>query len=233
MQESYYPLPGGNVLILDRHTPFPPLQKALAEPNGLIAIGGDLSASRLLSAYRQGIFPWFSPGEPVLWWSPDPRMVLFPEQVVINRSLRKIIQQQRFELRINTAFEQVMQACALTPRHGQAGTWIVPEMIAAYTQLHAMGYAHSVEAWQHNTLVGGCYGIKIGRMFYGESMFHHVSNASKVAFAHMVEWLQMQQVGMIDCQMHTPLLASFGAYEIPREPFIERLLSLIQDDATE
>ncbi|MDP8568285.1 leucyl/phenylalanyl-tRNA--protein transferase [Methylophilus aquaticus] len=233
MQESYYPLPGGDVLILGRYTHFPPLQNALTEPNGLLAIGGDLTASRLLSAYRHGIFPWFSPGEPVLWWSPDPRMVLFPQHIVIGRSLRKTIQQQRFELRINTAFEQVIHACAHTLRQGQPGTWIVPEMIAAYTQLHTMGYAHSVEAWQDNTLVGGCYGVKIGRMFYGESMFHHVSNASKVAFAHMVEWLQAQQVGMIDCQMHTPLLASFGAYEIPREHFIERLTCLTQDDATE
>lgn len=226
MQESYYPLPGGNVLILGRHTAFPPLEQALAEPNGLIAIGGDLSAERLLSAYQQGIFPWFSPGEPVLWWSPHPRMVLFPEQLTVSRSLRKVLQQQPFELQVNTAFEQVITACAHTPRPGQPGTWIVPEMIAAYHRLHALGYAHSVEAWQNGVLVGGCYGIKIGRMFYGESMFHHVSNASKVAFVHMVQWLQAQQIGMIDCQMHTPLLASFGASEISRDLFIEHLTRL-------
>ena len=230
MQDSYYPLPGGPVLILDKQTPFPPLQQALTEPNGLIAIGGDLSAQRLLAAYRQGIFPWFSPGEPVLWWSPDPRMVLFPEQVHISRSLRKIIQQRPFDIRINTAFEQVIAACAATARPGQQGTWISGEMIKAYRSLHHLGYAHSVEAWQNNILVGGCYGIKIGRMFYGESMFHHVSNASKVAFAHMVQWLNTQQVGMIDCQMRTPLLESFGADEIPRDRFIAHLNELVLHD---
>ncbi len=218
--------------ILGTETAFPPLSQALTEPNGLIAIGGDLSANRLMAAYRQGIFPWFSPGEPILWWSPDPRMVLFPEQLTIQRSLRKVIQQQIFEIRINTDFKRVMQACAETPRPGQPGTWISEEMIDAYHQLHRMGYAHSVEAWQHGQLVGGCYGVKMGRMFYGESMFHHVSNASKVAFVHMVQWLQMQQVGMIDCQMHTPLLASFGADEIPRDRFIAQLNALVQYDIT-
>jgi len=232
MQEHYYPLPGGPVRILDIATPFPPLQQALKEPNGLIAIGGDLTADRLLAAYRQGIFPWFSPGEPILWWSPDPRMVLFPATLNIGRSLRKVIQQQPFDIRFNTAFEAVINACAATPRPGQPGTWITDEIIAAYTQLHRLGHAHSVEAWQHDQLVGGCYGVKIGRMFYGESMFHHVSNASKVAFAHLVQWLNTQQVGMIDCQMHTPLLASFGAYEIPRDQFIAQLNMLVQDDVT-
>ncbi|SDK42709.1 leucyl/phenylalanyl-tRNA--protein transferase [Methylophilus rhizosphaerae] len=231
MQDSYYPLPGGPVLILDRQTPFPPLQQALTDPNGLIAIGGDLSAQRLLAAYERGIFPWFSPGEPILWWSPDPRMVLFPAQVHISRSLRKVMQQHLFEIRINTAFEQVIAACAATARPGQDGTWISPEMIKAYSQLHHSGYAHSVEAWQGNILVGGCYGIRIGRMFYGESMFHHVSNASKVAFAHMVQWLNTQQVGMIDCQMRTPLLESFGACEIPRDRFIAQLNDLLPHDA--
>ncbi|MFQ6404083.1 leucyl/phenylalanyl-tRNA--protein transferase [Methylophilus sp. 'Pure River'] len=232
MHEHYYPLPGGPVLILDTKTPFPPLQQALTEPNGLIAIGGDLTADRLLVAYRQGIFPWFSPGEPILWWSPDPRMVLFPEELNISRSLRKIIQQQPFEIRFNTAFNSVISACAATPRPGQPGTWISDDIIAAYQRLHALGYAHSVEAWQDDQLVGGCYGVKIGRMFYGESMFHHVSNASKVAFAHLVQWLNAQQVGMIDCQMHTPLLASFGAYEIPRDRFIAQLNDLVQYDVT-
>ncbi len=232
MAESFYRLPGGPVRILGTETAFPPLSQALTEPNGLIAIGGDLSANRLMAAYRQGIFPWFSPGEPILWWSPDPRMVLFPEQLTIQRSLRKVIQQQIFEIRINTDFKRVMQACAETPRPGQPGTWISEEMIDAYHQLHRMGYAHSVEAWQHGQLVGGCYGVKMGRMFYGESMFHHVSNASKVAFVHMVQWLQMQQVGMIDCQMHTPLLASFGADEIPRDRFIAQLNALVQYDIT-
>ena len=232
MHDNYYPLPGGPVLILGTHTPFPPLQQALAEPNGLIAIGGDLKAQRLLAAYKQGIFPWFSPGEPILWWSPDPRMVLFPQSLKISRSLRKVIQQRPFDIRVNTDFKAVMLACAQTPRPGQLGTWISDEMIAAYDQLHQLGYAHSVEAWQQGQLVGGCYGVKIGRMFYGESMFHHVSNASKVAFAHLVQWLNAQQVGMIDCQMHTPLLASFGAVEVPRDRFIAQLNELVQDDAT-
>lgn len=232
MHDNYYPLPGGPVLILAAETPFPPLQQALTEPNGLVAIGGTLTPQRLLSAYTQGIFPWFSPGEPVLWWSPDPRMVLFPHELKLARSLRKVIQQQPFELRLNTQFAAVMQACAATPRPGQSGSWITDEMIAAYSQLHALGYAHSMEAWQDGELVGGCYGVKIGRMFYGESMFHHVSNASKVAFAHLVQWLMTQQVGMIDCQMHTPLLASFGAYEIPRDRFIAELTQLVQYDPT-
>lgn len=232
MHDNYYPLPGGPVLILAADTPFPPLQQALTEPNGLVAIGGNLTPQRLLNAYREGIFPWFSPGEPVLWWSPDPRMVLFPQALKIARSLRKVIQQQPFDLRMNTQFSAVMQACAATPRPGQSGSWITDEMIAAYSQLHAMGYAHSMEAWQDGQLVGGCYGVKIGRMFYGESMFHHVSNASKVAFAHLVQWLMTQQVGMIDCQMHTPLLASFGAYEIPRDRFIAELTHLVQYDPT-
>lgn len=232
MHEHYYPLAGGPVLILGSETPFPPLQQALTEPNGLIAIGGNLTLQRLLSAYKQGIFPWFSPGEPILWWSPDPRMVLFPQSLKINRSLRKVIQQQSFDIRFNTHFKSVIQACAQTPRPGQPGTWITEEMIEAYDQLHRMGYAHSVEAWQHDRLVGGCYGVKIGRMFYGESMFHHVGNASKVAFVHLVQWLSTQQVGMIDCQMHTPLLAGFGAYEIPRDRFIAQLNELVQDDAT-
>lgn len=232
MQAQYYPLPGGQVRILEAATPFPPLQQALTEPNGLIAIGGDLSADRLLNAYRQGIFPWFSPGEPILWWSPNPRMVLFPAESKISRSLRKVIQQRPFDIRFNTDFKGVISACAATPRPGQPGTWISQAMIAAYCELHTLGYAHSAEAWLDGQLVGGCYGIKLGRMFYGESMFHHVSNASKVAFAHLVAWLSTQQVGMIDCQMHTPLLASFGAYEIPRDRFIAQLTELVLHDAT-
>lgn len=227
----YYPFPEGDVLILQAHNDFPPLTKALSQPNGLLAIGGELTPTRLLSAYKQGIFPWFSESEPPLWWSPDPRMVLFPEQAVIGRALRKVIQQQRFEIRHNSNFRAVIEACARTPRPGQQGTWIVPEMIAAYCALHALGYAHSMEAWQDGVLVGGCYGIKVGKMFYGESMFHHISNASKVAFAALIDWLREEQVGMIDCQMYTPLLASFGAYEIPRDQFIAELTRLTQNDA--
>lgn len=230
--QLYYPLPTGKVLILNGKSAFPPLSQALREPNGLIAIGGELSYQRLLSAYKQGIFPWFSEGEPILWWSPDPRMVLFPAEASISRSLRKVIRQQPFEIRINSAFEAVITACAQTARPGQDGTWILPEMIDAYLRLHRMGYAHSVEAWQDGQLAGGCYGIKIGSMFYGESMFHHVSNASKVAFAAMLEWLRSEQVGMIDCQMYTPLLASFGGREIPRDQFIAELIRLTADDTS-
>ncbi len=227
MSVGYYQLPTGKVAAIEDDCDFPPLHHALTEPNGLIAIGGDLSPQRILRAYQQGIFPWFSQGDPLLWWSPDPRMVLFPNELNIARSLKKVVNQQLFDIRINTAFEQVMTACANTLRPEQDGTWIMPEMIKAYTQLHEMGYAHSVEAWQNGQLVGGCYGLKIGRMFYGESMFHHVSNASKVAFVHLVQWLQQAHVGMIDCQMNTPLLASFGAREIPRTRFIETLESLV------
>lgn len=229
-QEVYYPFAGGDVLILQAHSRFPPVSDALTDPNGLLAIGGELTVDRLLEAYQQGIFPWFSADEPILWWSPHPRMVLFPPQLVIQRSLAKVIKQAPFEIRLNTAFRQVITACATTPRPDQTGTWITPEIIHAYHRLHVMGYAHSVEAWQADQLVGGCYGVRIGRMFYGESMFHHVSNASKVAFAALVQWCQTQQIGMIDCQMNTPLLASFGAYEIPRAQFMEHLNRLIQDD---
>lgn len=233
MPSPYYALSTGNVCAIDQATrPFPPLDYALAEPNGLLAIGGDLDSERLLDAYRQGIFPWYSHDEPVMWWSPDPRMVLFPNSLKVARSLKKVIKQNLFDIRINTAFSQVITACAKTQRPDQDGTWIMPEMMAAYTTLHELGYAHSVEAWQDDTLVGGCYGVKIGHMFYGESMFHTVSNASKVAFVHLVEWLNSQQVGMIDCQMHTPLLASFGATEIPRDDFLQKLKQLIAAETT-
>jgi len=220
---GYYALPTGNVAAIENACDFPPLESALTEPNGLLAIGGTLSCARLLNAYRHGIFPWFSQGEPVLWWSPDPRMVLFPEELKVSNSLKKIAKKQPFTLTINQAFNEVITACSQLPRHGQAGTWLTPDMIEAYCQMHAQGYAVSSEAWQDGHLVGGCYGIQIGQMFYGESMFHHVSNASKIAFMHLVAWLKRQQVGLIDCQMRTPLLASFGAREIPRAQFITLL----------
>ena len=215
--------------------PFPPLSQALSEPNGLIAIGGDLSATRLLSAYKQGIFPWFNAGEPIMWWSPNPRMVLFPNELKISNSLKKTLKSNVFETRINTSFKAVITACSKTPRFdkngSQAGayesnTWITDEMIAAYCELHAQGHAVCAESWLDDKLVGGCYGIKIGHMFYGESMFHHVTDASKVAFVYLVNHLQNQQVGMIDCQMKTPLLANFGGHEIDREEFMQNLLKL-------
>lgn len=216
-------------------TPFPPLEKALAQPNGLLCAGGDLSPARLLDAYRQGIFPWFSPGEPILWWSPDPRMVLFPAEFHISRSLARTLRAGRYEIRLDSAFFRVIEACATTPRRGQPGTWITPEMQAAYTALFELGWAHSVETWVSDNgrdeLVGGLYGIAIGRMFYGESMFAHRSDASKIAAAHLARFLEAHGFGMIDCQMRTAHLASLGAREISRDAFRERLQTLTAIDA--
>lgn len=218
---------------LDRDTPFPPLSEALTEPNGLLCAGGDLSPARLVSAYRQGIFPWFGPNDPLLWWSPDPRMVLFPGEVKISRSLRKTLRQGNYQVSLDTAFRQVIGACAGTPRPGQNSTWIVPAIERAYSELHELGLAHSVETWVEDddgpVLVGGLYGLAIGRMFYGESMFSHRSDASKIALAHLVRFLHLQGFGMIDCQMNTKHLASLGAREIPRQQFISRLQELTAD----
>jgi leucyl/phenylalanyl-tRNA---protein transferase len=231
MSNSYYQLSTGRVAALenngDAHCPFPPLDCALSEPNGLIAIGGDLSAKRLLSAYSQGIFPWFNEGEPICWYSPSPRMVLFPDELKISSSLKKTLKKNPFEVRFNTAFKAVMTACSQSPRDGQGGTWISPDMIQAYCQLHDLGHAICMESWLDKQLVGGCYGVIINNMFYGESMFHYVSDASKVAFVHLVNHLKNQGVGMIDCQMKTPLLASFGGREIAREAFINNLSALL------
>ncbi|MEI7842108.1 MAG: leucyl/phenylalanyl-tRNA--protein transferase [Gallionellaceae bacterium] len=212
--------------LLHDEQPFPSLRDALTEPNGLLAAGGDLSSARLLDAYRQGIFPWFNEGDPVLWWSPDPRMVLFPSEFKLSDSLRKTIRKGQFEIRFDTSFEQVMRACA-APREDQAGTWIIEDMIQAYCELHRQGYAHSVEVWMEGELVGGLYGMAIGKMFYGESMFSRKSNASKIALAHLAKQLECWNFGMIDCQMNTPHLASLGAREIPRDEFITRLQDLI------
>jgi leucyl/phenylalanyl-tRNA---protein transferase len=233
LSNGYYQLETGRVAAIDAHCAFPPLESALSEPNGLIAIGGDLTATRLLSAYKQGIFPWFNHdplnlGEPIMWWSPNPRMVLFPDELKISNSLKKTLKKQLFEIRFNTSFKAVITACSSAYRDGQAGTWISPDMIAAYTELHRLGHAICMESWLDGKLVGGCYGIKIGRMFYGESMFHCVTDASKVAFVHLVNYLQDQQVELIDCQMRTPLLASFGGREINREVFMQNLQKLIE-----
>jgi leucyl/phenylalanyl-tRNA--protein transferase len=223
MSHAYYQLPNGRVASIDGNCQFPPLSEALTEPNGLIAIGGDLSVPRLLNAYQHGIFPWFSEGEPILWWSPDPRMVLLPSELKISNSLKKTLKNKKFELRFNTSFREVITACSKTPRGEQSGTWITQDIIDAYCALHTAGYAVSAEAWQNGQLVGGCYGVKIGNMFYGESMFHLVTDASKVAFVSLVEYLKIQGVGMIDCQMKTAHLASFGAREISRDDFITQL----------
>lgn len=208
-------------------TPFPPVAQALKEPNGLLAAGGDLSPQRLLSAYRQGIFPWFSPGEPILWWSPDPRMVLFPDELRITRSLAKTLRNAAYTVKSDTAFAQVIAACAATPRRGQRGTWITPAMQAAYLRLHALGVAHSVETWQDGRLTGGLYGIAIGRVFCGESMFSHAANASKIALAHLCRYLSVHNFGMIDCQMETAHLSSLGARPIPRDDYLARLAALV------
>lgn len=228
MSERYLQLPGGRIRVLGPDLMFPPVEQALDDPNGLLAIGGDLSPQRLLAAYRHGIFPWFSTGQPILWWSPAPRMVLYPQELNISRSMRKRLKQQDYEVRYNTAFREVMQACAETVRPDQDGTWITGPMIEAYATLQELGHALSAETWIDGQLAGGLYGVRIGRMFFGESMFHRVSNASKIAFIHLVQELQRQGCGLIDCQMHTSHLASLGAREIPRREFCRQLAELIE-----
>jgi leucyl/phenylalanyl-tRNA--protein transferase len=204
-------------------TPFPPVSQALKEPNGLLAAGGDLAPARLLDAYRRGIFPWYSPGEPILWWSPDPRMVLFPDQIRITRSLAKTLRNADYTVRLDTAFERVTAACATTPRAGQNGTWITAEMQQAYGRLHDLGYAHSVETWHGGKLVGGLYGVAIGGVFCGESMFSHATDASKIALAHLCRFLTARGFGIIDCQMETAHLSSLGAYLLPRDDYCTRI----------
>lgn len=206
--------------------PFPDPATALREAGGLVAAGADLSPARLLAAYRCGIFPWFGPGEPILWWSPDPRMVLLPAAFKTSRSLARRLRRGDYAVRVDTAFEAVMRACA-EPRPGQRGTWIVEPMIRAYGRLHALGHAHSVEAWLDGELVGGLYGVAIGRMFYGESMFSRASDASKVALAHLARQLTRWDYGLIDCQMETAHLASLGAAPIARDEFMARLEVLV------
>ncbi len=205
---------------------FPALETALAEPNGLLAAGGDLSPARIIAAYRRGIFPWYSFGEPILWWCPDPRMVLFPADLTISRSLGKTLRNAPYEVRLDTAFPRVVAACADLPRDGQAGTWITLEMQAAYSRLHTLGHAHCVEVWIDGDLVGGLYGIAIGSAFYGESMFSRRRDASKIALAHLCAHLKLRGFGIIDCQMETRHLASLGARPIPRRDFVARLDAL-------
>ena len=216
---------------LEAGDPFPAVSKALREPNGLLAAGADLSPQRILAAYRQGIFPWFSPGDPILWWSPDPRMVLFPDRIRITRSLAKTLRNANYTVRLDSAFAQVIAACAGTPRDGQSGTWITPTMQQAYIRLHELGYAHSVETWVNGTLVGGLYGMAIGKAFFGESMFSHATDASKIALAHLCRFLEANDFGIIDCQMETTHLASLGATPIPREEFAARLAALVDHDS--
>lgn len=209
--------------------PFPPVHRALREPDGLLAAGSDLSQDRLLDAYRHGIFPWYSDGQPVLWWSPDPRMVLHPQAIVLSRSLRKRLRKADYEIRVDTRFREVMAACA-EPRDGQSGTWITDEMADAYAALHGAGFAHSVETWMGDELAGGLYGVAIGRVFYGESMFTRATDASKLALAHLARQLVRWEFGLIDCQMATPHLLSLGAQLIPRPTFIEMLGGHVGDE---
>ncbi len=206
---------------LPRQPVFPDPQ--LAEPDGLLAAGGDLSAERLLAANAAGIFPWYSEGLPILWWSPDPRLVLFPAELHVSRSLRRTLRAGRFQVRADTAFEQVIRRCAEQRRPGQDGTWITPEMIQAYSRLHRRGVAHSFEAWDGEGLAGGLYGVSLGAAFFGESMFADRPDASKVAFVSSVEWLAARGFDLVDCQVRTAHLERFGAREIPRREFLDRL----------
>jgi len=202
---------------------FPPVQ--LSEPDGLLAMGGDLSTERLLLAYRSGIFPWFD-GDTPLWWSPNPRFVLFPHELKVSKSMKQLIKKQAFDFTIDKAFAQVISNCKTSPRKDQDGTWITNEVKAAYIQLHQLGYAHSAEAWVNGELVGGCYGIRMGHVFFGESMFSKSPNSSKYAFINYVHALQKENIALIDCQVYTPHLESLGARMIEREKFIELLNGL-------
>jgi leucyl/phenylalanyl-tRNA---protein transferase len=203
--------------------PFPAVERSLSSPSGLLAAGGDLSLERLLDAYRHGIFPWYSERQPILWWSPDPRMVLWCEELKVARSLAKSVRNKGYELRIDTAFAAVLDGCS----EREEGTWLGPEMRAAYLALHRSGYAHSFETWLENELVGGLYGVAVGRMFFGESMFSRATDASKVALFHLVGHLKERSFPLIDCQMNTPLLASLGGREIPRRTFLRALAPLV------
>lgn len=209
------------VEISHRTLEFPDLDEA--DESGLLAVGGDLSIERLKLAYSKGIFPWYEDGMPILWWSPDPRMVLFPDKMIISHSLKQSIRKQQFSVTIDKAFEKVIKNCAKTPRKGEKGTWITKEMKNAYIDLHKAGLAHSAEAWLDGKLVGGLYGVAIGKAYFGESMFHHVTNASKVAFYHLVEKLSAWEFKIIDAQVYTNHLESLGGEMIPRSQYIQIL----------
>ncbi|MFM7293428.1 MAG: leucyl/phenylalanyl-tRNA--protein transferase [Burkholderiales bacterium] len=214
---------------ITRGARFPSPNTALVDPDGLLCAGGDLRPATIVAAYSQGIFPWFSDGQPILWWTPDPRMVLFPEEFKLSRSLTKTIRQQKFEVTFNVAFRRVIENCA-APREPGGGTWIVEQIQDAYTLLHNQGFAHSVESWAGDQLVGGLYGVAIGQAFFGESMFTRQTDASKVAFATLVDKLTRDGFRLIDCQQQTRHLASFGARPIPRAEFLQRLAELINSN---
>ena len=211
--------------ISTRHQ-FPPVDTARTEPNGLLCAGADLASETIVAAYSLGIYPWFSDDQPILWWSPNPRMVLFPDEFKISKSLAKTVARGVFDIRFDTAFSDVIAACS-APRRKDGGTWIVPEMRLAYAELHAMGVAHSIESWRDGELVGGLYGLAIGHMFFGESMFTRATDASKVALVALVEKLKQDGFALIDCQQETRHLASFGARPIARAEFVQRLKVLI------
>lgn len=206
---------------------FPPLRQALRDPDGLLAVGGDLSVERLLAAYSRGIFPWFSRGDPILWWSPDPRFVLDPAHIHTGRSLRRTLARRTFRFSIDQAFADVVAACSRVPRAGQPGTWITPGMRQAYVALHAAGHAHSVEAWRNGELVGGLYGVALGRVFFGESMFARADDASKAAFVVLCRHLARWGFPLVDCQMETAHLARFGARHIPRDDFAAQIRAAV------
>jgi leucyl/phenylalanyl-tRNA--protein transferase len=201
---------------------FPPPEQALDDPEGLLAAGGDLSPARLLAAYRRGIFPWYSPGQPVLWWSPDPRTVLFPEEFKVSRSLAKTLRNGQFRIAMDEDFSGVIDGCA-APRPHAPGTWITPEMREAYLRLHRLGHAHSIETWRGGELLGGLYGVRLGGVFFGESMFSRARDASKVALAHLVQVCGRNSIGVIDCQLASRHLSSLGARSIPRAQFLALL----------
>ncbi|MBM4208012.1 MAG: leucyl/phenylalanyl-tRNA--protein transferase [Gammaproteobacteria bacterium] len=214
-----------NLKILDPADPeelFPPVNQALTMPGGLLAVGGCLSTTRLINAYRQGIFPWSGKDEPILWWSPDPRLVLFPSKLIVSHSLAKTLRQKRYRITVDQNFAEVINACAET-RKDEAGTWITEGVLQSYQELHQSGFAHSVEAWEGERLVGGLYGVALGRVFFGESMFFKAKDASKTAFATMVNAMKEWQFHLIDCQISTQHLKNFGAEEIPRSDFINLL----------
>lgn len=211
--------------------PFPPIERALTEPDGLLAAGGGLSVRRLIDAYSHGIFPWFSEGDPVLWWSPNPRMVLPPRDLHISRSLRKTLRQGEFTVTADTAFQAVLDACA-APRDGQEGTWLVPAMRKAYASLHLAGFAHSVEVWMDDVLAGGIYGVAIGRMFFAESMFSGRTNGSKIAIAYLAAQLDRWGFPLIDCQLETDHLVSLGASLMPRADFVREVERLVPGPPT-
>jgi len=215
------------VYMLSRNSPFPSPERA---EDGLLAIGGDLSEPRLLSAYAQGIFPWYSKGEPILWWSPDPRLVLFPDEFTVTRRFERTLRAGKFHIAFDTAFPDVIRACAAIPRPGQDGTWITPEMINAYCRLHRAGYAHSVETWFDGELAGGLYGVSLGKCFFGESMFSLRPDASKTALAALVARARQWDFAFIDCQVETPHLERMGARNIPRHDFLRLLREALRHD---